>query len=103
MAHSIVDTPVGLLNKQGHWVGYFDNMHQLSAHLKVSLAEVYIAAKYGGLISGYSIKYAPCRVASIVANYKRRQIRRRVYGGLFLLGVFTTLVVHAVCVIRGGF
>lgn len=102
MAHSIVDTPVGLLNKQGYWVGYFDNMHQLSAHLKVSLAEVYIAAKQGGLIGGYAIKCAPRRVASIVTKYKRKQLERRVYGGAFLLGVATMLVVHAICTLKGG-
>lgn len=103
MAHSVVNTPVGLLNKQGHWVGYFENMHQLSAHLKEPLAAVYIAAKQGGLIKGYAIKCAPRRVSSIVAKHKRSQLKRRVYGGLFLLGVASILVAHAVCVIRGGF
>lgn len=103
MAHSIVQTPVGLLNKQGQWVGYFENMHQLSAHLKVPLAEVYVAAKQSGLIKGYAIKCAPRRVASIVGKYKRRQLKRRVYGGVFLFGVAAILLVHAVCVIKGVF
>lgn len=60
-------------------------------------------AKQDGLIKGYAIKCAPRRVASIVGKYKRGQLKRRIYGGVFLLGVAAILVVHAVCVIRGVF